>query len=457
MTIAEMAAALRGRRLSSVEAVQDAVRAARRLQPRLNAFLTLTQEAALAQAAARDRELAEGRDRGPLHGVPIAHKDCLFTQGVRTTWGSKLFADFVPDRDAEVVRRLEQAGAVSIGKTNLHELTYGMTSNNPHYGPVRNPWDPERIAGGSSGGSAVAVAAGVVPLATGTDTGGSIRIPAAFCGVVGFKPTYDRVSRAGCFPLGLTMDHVGPITATVQDAAEAFRAMAGDAAPLPEARLTGLRIGLPVELFERVDGQVGDAVHRAARAAAAAGAQVRQVRVGDVPELNRLGRVIQLAEAAAVLERHAGRRADFGPDVLALLDQGRLLPATAYLNAQRSRRELAGEFARVWRQCDFLLAPATPMTAPLLGQTAVRIAGQEEDIRLAGTRLTRPFNLLGWPALAIPCGFSAEGLPIGLQLIAPPRSDERLLALGAAIGREITADSTSISAPFPGTSYINPA
>ena len=431
-TVVEQGRALRARQVSSKELVTDALRKAR--ESELNAFLTFTEEQALQLSEDRDRELGQGIDRGPLHGIPIAHKDCLFTKGVRTTWGSKIFADFVPDRDAYAVRALHDAGAVSIGKTGLHELTYGMTSNNPHYGPVRNPHDPARVAGGSSGGSGVAVAAGIVALATGTDTGGSIRIPASFCGVAGFKPTFDRISREGCFPLGLTLDHIGPMARTVRDAADAFAALTGAAPAFEPSSLRGLRIGLPAKFFfERIDGAVKESVRHAARLAEEAGAIVTEIRSGDGEALNTIGRIVQLAEAAAVLGKYAHRREDFGSDVLALIDQGRMIPATEYLNAQRVRRILVEDFSAAWKDCDCLLMPATPTAAPLIGQTNVAIEGVSEDVRMAGTRLTRPINVLGWPAVSLPYGRTVEGLPIGLQLVGPPGSDEKLLARAASL------------------------
>src|ERR1700733_5204184 len=244
LTLLEAAGALRKRKISSVELTRLALDRITRMNPALNAFLTVTKETAWARARALDQELADGIDRGSLHGIPIAHKDCFATKGVRTTDGSKILARRVPDHDAEVVAQLDRAGAVMLGKTNLHELCYGITSNNPHFGAVHNPWNLERIPGGSSGGSAAAVAAGMVFAASGTDTGGSIRIPASFCGVVGLKPTYGRLSRRGVMPLGLTLDHVGPIARNVRDTAACFRAMAGEAS-VPETRagVEGLRIG----------------------------------------------------------------------------------------------------------------------------------------------------------------------------------------------------------------------
>src|ERR1041385_6924303 len=224
-TIQSLAADLRARKVSSRELVAQALSQIERTDSKLNAFITVTGASALAEADERDRELSRGFDRGLLHGIPIAHKDLMRTKGVRTTAGSKIFSDYIPQRDAAVVAKLHKAGAVSLGKTGLHELAYGITSNNPHFGAIHNPWDLTRIPGGSSGGSAAAVAADLVPMATGTDTGGSIRIPASFCGVAGLKPTYERVSRRGALALGLTLDHIGPLTRTVRDAAAAFHAM----------------------------------------------------------------------------------------------------------------------------------------------------------------------------------------------------------------------------------------
>lgn len=433
MTIAEAGRALRSGQVSALELTEEALRAADRENPRLNAFLTVTGDLAREQARALDEELAEGRDRGPLHGIPIAHKDIFDTKGVRTTAGTKIFAERIPEDDAEIVRLLAEAGCVSIGKTNLHELCYGITSTNPHCGAVRNPWDTERIPGGSSGGSAAAVAAGIVFAATGTDTGGSIRIPAAMCGVVGFKPTYGSVGRNGVGPLGFTLDHVGPIARTVRDAAMCFAAMARR--PVASSRsLQGVKIGIPKTFFfDRVAEDVKAAVRNAADLAAHAGAELVEVPVPDIEAINAVGRLVLLAETATVWRRYLHRRQDFGSDVLAGIEQGSLIPAADYIDAQRVRRVLAQDFQKVWRQVDLLLTPATPATAPKIGEASIRIEGVLEDVRLASTRLVRPFNVMGWPALVIPCGKSSEGLPIGLQLVAAAGGDDALLGAGEAL------------------------
>ena len=447
MNLQEIAKALRKRTISSVELVSDSLRRIVALDPKLKAFITVTAELAQSQALQADQELADGRDRGPLHGIPVAVKDVFCTQGIRTTCGSKLFADHIPKHDAAVVERLLAAGAVMVGKTNMHELAYGVTSANPHFGTVRNPWDLDRIAGGSSGGSGSAVGAGLVPIAMGSDTGGSIRIPASFCGTVGLKPSFGRVSRYGVLPLDFSLDHMGPLTQCVRDAALTLNVLAGfdprdetssrrPVAPyLPSEPIAvhGLRIGLPENFyFERVSPSIADAVRGAARLAEEAGAVVVSLRVPDVAQLNTIGRIILLSEASATMERYLHRREDFGPDVLALLDQGRLLPATDYINAQRVRRVLQQEFEAVWKQVDCLVTPTTPTSAPKIGQSTIDLDG-EEDVRIASTRLARGVNVLGLPALSLPCGFDQTGLPIGLQIIGPSFQEALILKVGAAL------------------------
>ncbi|MBV8844325.1 MAG: amidase, partial [Bryobacterales bacterium] len=264
---------------------------------------------------------------------------------------------------------------------------------------------------------------------TGTDTGGSIRIPASYCGVVGLKPTYGRLSCRGVVPLAFTLDHVGPMTTTVRDAALAFQTTAPE-----HPDVAGLRIGVPANFFfDRLAPEVAASVRHAVQTVAGLKAQVDEVGLPDVDALNTAGRLIQLAEASAVWRPYRNRREDFGADVFALLLQGLLLPATDYIDAQRVRRMLAREFAAIWNSVDCLLAPATAIAAPQIGEMAVRVNGCEEDVRLASTRLTRPFNVLGWPALAMPCGVSESGLPVGLQIVAPPNREETLFRVGAAL------------------------
>jgi aspartyl-tRNA(Asn)/glutamyl-tRNA(Gln) amidotransferase subunit A len=448
MTILEAAAALRAKKVSSAELVSESLTRIAALNPKLNAFLTVLDETAPLAAKRADEELARGIDRGPLHGIPVAVKDVFSTRGVRTTAGSKIFANHVPDHDAAAVEKLAKAGAVLVGKTNLHELAYGVTSTNPHFGAVRNPWDLERIPGGSSGGSAAAVASGMVFMALGSDTGGSIRIPASYCGAVGLKPTYGRVSRYGVMPLDFTLDHIGPITRSVRDAAVALNALAGydprdesssqapadDYVPPQQISLAGLRVGLPEEyFFDRVDEHVALAVRRAALLAKSLGARVIPVHLPDIDAINTVGRLILQAEASAVMTPYLAQRDQFGADVLALLDQGRFVLATDYVNAQRRRRLLREEFAALMLEVHCLFTPATPIAAPRIGQATVEIGGRSEDVRLASTRFARAFNVLGLPALSLPCGFDPRGLPLGLQIVAPAFHETRLLSIAAKL------------------------
>lgn len=432
VTITEAATQLRSRRVSSVELTQESLRRIRESQPRFNAFITITDELALEQARRADEEFAHGVDRGPLHGIPYSLKDLFDTRGIRTTGGSKIFAHHIPDRDAEVYRKLTEAGAVLTGKNGMHELAYGITSNNPHFGPVRNPHDMARIPGGSSGGSAAAVAADLVFFSIGTDTGGSIRVPAAYCGCVGLKPTYGRVSRAGVFPLGYSLDHVGPFARTVRDAALVMDAIAE---PVPESRETaGRRIGVPENYFnERLSPEVAAAFDRTLTAAEAAGCRLVPITVPDPAEINSLGRLLLLCEAAAAFRPLLNRRDEIGADVLALIDQGLLIPAVDYIDARRLRRVYRKRWAEVWTKVDVILTPTTSITAPLIGQTIVG----EEEVRMASTRFVRPFNVLGIPALSIPV--PTDGLPIGIQVVGPALGDSTVLEVSELLERALKA------------------
>ena len=332
----------------------------------------------------------------------------------------------------------------------MHELAYGITSNNAHFGAIRNPHDAGRIPGGSSGGSGAAVQSGMVFMAMGSDTGGSIRIPAAYCGTVGLKPTFGRVSRFGMFPLGYSLDHAGPLTRTCRDAVECLNAISGydprdpscSRRPAENVRLEeplflkDLRVGDSRELLLRTyrTGGRRRPSRRRSQKISQLGASVIPVKLPDLPAINTAGRLNRLVEASAWLEPyHLNQRADISPEVVALLDQGRLVSGTAYVNAQRARRVLAREFARVWKTVDVLFTPTIPMGAPPVGPTTVTLGGVEEDTRAATTKFVRPFNVLGLPALSVPCGLTPENLPIGLQIIGPPFGERRVLTAGAAL------------------------
>jgi len=449
-TIAGLSRLLREGELSPLELVEETLARIERLNPKLNAYITVTGDAAREQARQAEKEIRDGLWRGPLHGVPYAAKDLFHTRGVRTTMGSKIHTDFVPEADAAVVEKLHAAGAILIGKTGLHENAYGITSNNPHFGAVRNPWDPERIPGGSSGGSTSALAAGLCSFSLGTDTGGSIRIPASFCGLSGLKATFGRVSRRGCHPLGHTLDHVGPFAWTVEETGWIYEAIAGpdpaddssidDPLTMPEAipeRLDGRKIGVPRDFyFEGLDGEVDQAVRRALETLQALGAELVEVRLPDIEEMNAIGRLILLAEATSVHHRNLDERPeDFGLDQIALFDQGRFVTAVDYLDAQRRRRQLSHGFYTALEGVDVIATPTIPILPAKIGQTTTKVNGVTLDVRLATTRNVRALNLTGLPLLSVPCGLSEGGLPIGMQLIGALLDEKSLLEIGGSYQR----------------------
>ncbi len=435
MNVRELGALLRTRQTSCVELITQAIDRAKN-QEDLRAFITITETQARADAAERDRELQGGVDRGPFHGIPIALKDLFYTKGVRTTGGSKIFENFVPDLDATVVERVRAAGAISIGKTNLHELAFGITSRNPHYGPVLNPLDKSRLGGGSSGGSAAAIAAGIVPMALGTDTGGSIRIPASYCGIVGLKPTYGLVSRRGVLPLAFSLDHVGPLGSCVEDCALAMNAIADartefNLPVLPDLR--GLRVGIPRQFFfNRLDKEVAARVSRTLSLMELARAIVSDIHTPDMAEINAAAPIIQLAEFASLYVQQNDPSV-FGADVWALLEQGRMIAGHEYVNAQRLRTLFRQELDALWQRVDLLVTPTTPIAAPSADQENVTIGGVEETVRMASTRLVRGINYLGEPALSMPCGKTDTGMPVGLQLIGAPFAEPKLLQIAKTL------------------------
>jgi aspartyl-tRNA(Asn)/glutamyl-tRNA(Gln) amidotransferase subunit A len=446
MTVREMGRLLRTRRLSCVELIRQTL-ADIEARDVFRSLITVTEEPALNHAAQLDKELAAGIDRGPFHGIPTAHKDIFYTRRVRTTAGSLIFRDFVPEYDASAVQRLKRAGAISIGKTNLHELAYGITSRNPHYGFVLNPRDTSRIPGGSSGGSAALVAAGFVPMALGTDTGGSIRIPASYCGITGLKPTYGRVSRHGVLPLAFSLDHVGPLASCVEDCALAMNEIAGPdpldrtCAPFPPpnfdlprlADFKDVRVGIPRSFFfDCIDDEVDAAVKRSISEMERRGATLSEVEVPDMREANAAARIVQLSEVAS-LYANCTESGLFGDDVSALIQQGKMIAAHEYVNAQRIRTLFRRDFDVLWQKIDVLASPTTPIFAPRIDEITVQIGSEQENTRMASTRLVRAINFFGEPALSMPCGKSRNNLPIGLQLIARPFTEPKLLQIAQTL------------------------
>jgi aspartyl-tRNA(Asn)/glutamyl-tRNA(Gln) amidotransferase subunit A len=415
----------------------------------VNALITVTADEALGEAREIEREVARGKIRGPLVGAPIALKDLFDTAGIRTTAGSKFFANRVPEQDAFVVQRLREAGAIVLGKLNMHEWALGVTNDNPHYGACHNPAALDRITGGSSGGSAAALAAGMCAGALGSDTGGSIRIPASLCGVVGLKPTYGRVSTTGVVPLSWSLDHVGPMARRVTDVALMLRVIAGwdpsdpASANLPvddyvsgiDDGVDGWRIGVVA------DDSLGDVepdVHAAFRSAVAAlasnGASIEQFAIPDLPDAARLNGLITTADAATFHRERIDRSPDdFGQDVLTRLRRGAAYGATDYADARRRqtilRHQFSGWFKEHGGRYDVVVLPSTPCVAPrIVGLDAVVMAP-------ILTRLTAPFNFTGLPALSVPCGVDSDGLPIGLQIVGAPWAERRVLRAGRACER----------------------
>ena len=443
MTVSQLAPGIRSRKISPVELTRAVLDRIEELNPLLNAYITVDADGALKAARAAERQIAKRKVLGPLHGIPISLKDLYDTKGVRTTAGSKIMRDRIPGEDAAAVARLRAAGAVLVGKTNLHEFAFGSTTQNPHFGGTRNPHGTGRIPGGSSGGSAAAVAADMCIASTGSDTGGSIRTPSALCGIVGLKPTYGRVSLRGIVPLAWSLDHVGPMTKCVRDAALMLSAMAGhdprDPTSADEkvpayARALGkgvkkLRIGIdPSFCFVGVDEEVAASVRKALKLLETLGARVVEVRLPSIDLTSVVESILITTEAAAFHEadlRH--RAADYGEDVRALLEGGSVFSAVHYIKAQRLRRIIQLEFAEAFKRIDLFAMPGAPVTAPPIGAQTVSIGGVETDLSMALLRFACPSNLTGLPALSVPCGRSKDHLPIGLQLVGRAFDEATLL------------------------------
>jgi aspartyl-tRNA(Asn)/glutamyl-tRNA(Gln) amidotransferase subunit A len=445
-SLAALSRELKEGRLSPVEVVRTLL--GRVEADETNAFITVTAERALEEASRAEREIMAGRHRGPLHGVPIALKDLIYTEGVPTTMASSFFAGHVPDHSATVALRLKEAGSVLIGKTNTHEFAYGPTGDRSFFGPSRNPHDTRRITGGSSGGSGAAVAAGLCYGALGSDTGGSIRIPAALCGVVGMKPTFGRVSKTGVFPLAWSLDHVGPITRTVEDNALMLNALAGHDPEDPysvdsaaedftrdlERGIRDKALGLPTQFyFEHVDEGVKERVSEAVEVFVSIGAKIREVEVPNLWDTLHAQRLVLAAEAYAVHEeRLESDPESFDDQGLERLLKGENLRAFRYANAQQRKLRSRQEFEAVLDSVDVLLTPTVPIPATELGQRETTIEGYEESVYSALTRLTGPTNLNGLPSLSVPCGTTRSGLPVGLQLIGRPFDEPTVYRFGYA-------------------------
>jgi aspartyl-tRNA(Asn)/glutamyl-tRNA(Gln) amidotransferase subunit A len=441
-TIQQLSRQIRDRAISPVELTRDCLARIENLNPKLNAFITVLADSALDQARRAEQEIHSGNYRGPLHGIPIGLKDLIDTAGTRTTAASGVFKDRIPTEDAEVVRRLRAAGAIILGKQNLHEFAYGGSSMISFFGEIHNPWDTSRVAGGSSGGSAASVAASLGFAAVGSDTGGSIREPAAFCGVVGIKPTYGRVSARGVVPLSWSLDHIGALTNSVEDAALLLQILAGydpgdpssidvpvgDFASHLDRFPNKLRIGVPrAFFFDELHPDVAQATENAIQVFAGLHAEIREVKL-DVPS----ARTVLISEAWAYHEPFVTRSPElYQPATLARIQSGANTSAAVALRARRELEARRHAIRATFEEVDILLTPTTPIPPPTISD----LKAHPDQLRLAELlmlRNTRPFNEWGIPAISLPCGFTKDGLPIGLHLAAAPWREELVLQVAHA-------------------------
>ncbi len=450
----ELSPLIKNKDVSPVEIIDAHLARIEATEPVLNSFITLLADESRAAARQAEQDIQRGNYRGPLHGIPVALKDLYNTAGVRTTSGSRLFDNFIPAEDCTVAARFRDAGAILLGKLNMHQFAYGPTGENPDYGHMHNPWNPEKISGGSSGGSGSATAAGQCTITTGSDTGGSIRIPAALCGIVGLKPTYGLVSRYGLTPLSWSLDHPGPMVRTVEDAALAMNVIAGhDHRDVASARVEipdytsaltndvrGLRIGVPREYFDApLDPEVAQSVREALDLLESLGAVVNVVDLPMYNDTQAISTAILMAEASAYHQDLLARDGDkLYPPVRLRLEAGLFITAADYLRAQQGRTIFNNQARRLLDDVDLLAGPAQPITAPELLAEKVQVGKQEIGTVAALTQYSRPYNLTGFPAIAIPCGFSSDGMPISLQLAG--RSFDELTVLRAAHAYEQATD-----------------
>jgi aspartyl-tRNA(Asn)/glutamyl-tRNA(Gln) amidotransferase subunit A len=453
MSVEELAPLIRDGQVSPVEVTQAHLDRIAATEPKLNAFITLTAEQALADAAEAETEIRDGRYRGPLHGISLGLKDLYYTEGVVTTSGVRIYEDFVPDYDSTVTRRLSDAGTILLGKLNLAPLAMSGRGENPFFGDALNPWDKRMVPGGSSSGSGVAAAAGQCTITMGSDTGGSIRIPASFCNLVGHKPTYGLVSRYGVSPLSWGLDHCGPMTRTVMDTAHAMNAIAGhdpndptsarvevpDYAASARESIRGLRIGMPREFFEfPMESEVRSTVEKAMAVLEELGAELVDVSWPNFYRAVTMGHLISISEASSIHSHLVETRGS--EEVTRILhkfpriEAGMMISAADYLEVLKLRRNYTQESHQVMKDVDLLVGPTMPMTPFPLASAEVNLEGTTFGAEKAIPTFTRPYDLNGFPAVSVPCGFSESGLPIGLQIAAKPYQDH--VALRAAYAYE---------------------
>jgi aspartyl-tRNA(Asn)/glutamyl-tRNA(Gln) amidotransferase subunit A len=455
-SIGELSPLICEKQISPVEVTEAILDRVEKYNPQVNAYIKVNADQAMESAKEAESEIMKGHYRGALHGIPMALKDIFYVKGEVATMGSKIHKDFVADYDATVVSKLKEAGVVFTGTLNMHEYAWGGTNNNPHFGPCRNPWNLETIPGGSSGGSGAAVAADMTIASLGTDTGGSIRIPASFCGIVGLKPTHGRVSKYGVFPLSWSLDHIGPMTKTVTDAAILMEAIAGydkndpTTIDIPTASYTdylsedikGLVIGINEEYyFKDVDQGVEKLVRDGIEILKAMGVEVKTVSIPSIKHSYFTEMMTILGEASAIHHNNLKKRSqDFGEDVRLSLELGEIPSAVDYVQAQQMRRKLIHDFDQVFKSIDLLIAPTMPFTAPIIGQATTMINDQKISVFDNLIRFQSPSNLTGLPSLTLPCGLS-KGMPVGMQLIGKAFREEILLKVAYAFERSNSSGS----------------
>jgi aspartyl-tRNA(Asn)/glutamyl-tRNA(Gln) amidotransferase subunit A len=454
LTIKDLSKLISTREISPVDLIEATLERIAKLNPTLNAFITVVEDSARRDAKNAESLIKEGKYRGPLHGIPISLKDLIYVKGVKSTSGSKILSNFIPEYDSTVVKKLKDAGAIIVGMNNTHEFACGITNINPHYGSSKNPWDINRMSGGSSGGSAVAVSAGMTPASIGTDTSGSIRVPSSLCGLFGLKPTYGRVSKYGVQELAPSIDHIGPIARSTWDIAAVLQTIAGydklDNStvdlPVPEfskAILEGeskedrksnkFKVGIPLEFFfDLIDSRVMRTIEKFVDRLQSCGISTSPVHVEQTDKIFDSWRAIRLGESAAVHEQWIKtRRGQYGQNVIVMLEKGMEVTAVEYINAHKLRMEIKTAFLKAMTDYDALLVPTTIIPAPLLDDTTVKINEDTIEVYQALSRLTTVFDITGLPAMNIPAGFIEGGeknkLPIGVQLVGRPFDEETLL------------------------------
>jgi aspartyl-tRNA(Asn)/glutamyl-tRNA(Gln) amidotransferase subunit A len=447
-SIHELSKLISSKSLSPVDLVEDILERIDALNEKLRAYITVTRDSARKEAKKAEVDIRDGKYLGPLHGIPMSLKDLIYVSGVRSTSGSRILSEFVPDYDATVVKRLKEAGAIIVGTNNTHEFACGITNINPHYGSSRNPWDTSRMSGGSSGGSAVAVSAGMAVGSIGTDTSGSIRVPSSLCGLFGLKPTYGRVSKYGVMPLAPSIDHVGPIARTAWDTAAILQAVAGydilDEStlnlPVPDYlqivsetldKPRKFTLGVPKQyFFDLIDSSVMEIFENCLDEMHGCGVSTVTVTLNETHKIYDAWKAFRLGESAAVhFSWLNSRRNEYGSDVLTMLERGTKITAVEYLTALRYKKELKDDFLRAMKGLDGLLVPTTAISAPRLEETSVDINGKNTEVYIALSRLTTVFDITGLPSLNIPAGLVDGSLPVGVQLVGRELDEGLLLGL----------------------------